>query len=176
MKTLNRVVGLIVAVALIAASVVLIIEIVAAQLDQDPVIVDWRTWPETLRTTTWVGARDALAVTAAIALAILVLQLLPRRPSTIPVNDTHDDQGVNVSVRRRHLERTLSTEAAQLDGIDRARVRCRPNRISVAARTSRRDPQGLDASLRSLVGSELERLDLDDSPDVRVRLDQGDRQ
>ena len=86
-----------------------------------------------------------------------------------------DDRGVNLSVRRRHLERTLSTEAAQLDGIDRARVRCRPNRISVAARTSRRDPQGLDDSLRSLVGSELERLDLDDSPDVRVRVDQGDR-
>ena len=83
MKTLNRVVGLVVALALIAASVVLIIEIVAAQMDQDPIVVDWRTWPETLRTTTWVGARDALAITAAIALAILVLQLLPgdRPPS-----------------------------------------------------------------------------------------------
>ena len=175
MKTLNRVVGLVVAVALIAASIVLIVEIVAAQLDQNPVIVDWRTWPETLRTTTWVGARDALAVTAAVALAILVLQLLPRRPSTIEAKREGTDRGVHLSVRRRHLERTMAAEAAELDGIDRARVRCRPNRISVGARTSRRDVQGLDASLRSLVSSELERLDMEDSPEVRVRVDQGDR-
>jgi Family of unknown function (DUF6286) len=154
---------------------VLIIEIVAAQIDQDPVIVDWRTWPETLRTTTWVGARDALAITAAVALAILILQLLPRRPSTIPVKGRDAVDGVDLSVRRRHLERTMAAEAAELDGIDRARVRRRPNRISVTARTSRRDAQGLDASLRSLVDSELERFDLDDSPDVQIRVEQGDR-
>ena len=168
MKNLNRLLGAVIAVAVIAAGAVTAIEVAAAQLGHEPLIVDWRSWDRHLRTTPWVDTRPLVITIIAIAVALLILQLVPRRPHTLEVDDSGQ---VRMVVRRRQLEGDLASVSQQVDGITKASVRITKKKLTVAATTSRRDAAGLDAAVIDAVNAELDRFSLDGAPPVSVRVE-----
>ncbi len=167
MKSFNRLLGLIVALALIAGGVLVIIEVVAAQIGQDPVIADWPEWERRLRTTSWSDARGVFIIAIVVALVLLLLELVRRAKNMLPVVE---GDSLRVGVRRRFLERQLSHTVGSLDGISRAKVTCSPKRLVVSAETHRANPKGLRPAIESAVQGELHRLSLADPPAVRTRL------
>jgi len=167
MKTFNRVLGLLVAVALAVGGVILIIEIAAAQLGGGPVLVEWRNWYQSLRTTAWEDARIPLVATLLFTGTILALQLVPRRPSTLTVVQSPQ---FDLAVRRRFLERQVAASAGRVDGIAKARAVCSRRKLTVTADTYRADPSGLQATVDHVVRTELTRLDITNPPAVDVRL------
>ena len=168
-KTVNRALGALVAAALAVIAVIVVIEVVAAQVDADPVVVDWRDWRNVLARNDWIHARPWLYVAAAAAAAVLLVQLWPRRPHDLSV--AHDDD-VTVTVRRRSLEHQLEDLATSIDGVSKAKARCRRRRLAVRARTNRRDTEGLEPALRNRVATAMDRLGIEGPPAIDVRIDQ----
>src|SRR5690242_20358173 len=81
MRIVNRALAFVLAVALLAASVILIIEVIAHALNDAPVIVHWTTWQHWADRTPWNRAviKDwsiGLIVAGAV---LLLLELKPRR-------------------------------------------------------------------------------------------------
>lgn len=169
MKSLNRLFGALVALFLIAVGVLTAVEVVSAQISHDPVWIHWHAWDHRLRNTAWSDIHSLLIAILAIAVVLLILELLPRRPHVLPVAD---DRGVKISVRRRFLERDLGTVARNVDGIQTAKASISKRRLTVDASSNRRDPQGLRAAVSKAVDAELDRFALAEKPPVSVRIHQ----
>lgn len=167
MKTFNRLLGLLMALAVIVAGVLVIIEVVAAQVGQDWVFVNWPQWERRLRSTSWSDARGVFIIAIVVALLLLLLELLRRAPSMLPVSN---GESVQIGVRRRFLERELANTVTGLDGISKAKVSLAPKRLTVTADTNRAVPKGLRPSIESTVQEEMQRLALAAPPAIRTRL------
>lgn len=169
MKGFNRLLGALVAVALVITGLLTALEVAAAQLGHEPLLVHWSSWDRRLRTTPWVDTRPLMITILAVAVILLLVELAPRRPHTLAVND---DEHLRVTVRRRHLETELAEMTARVDGITKAKVRINKKRLAVVAKTSRKDASGLKEAVTGVVGDELSRFSLADKPPVTVRVDQ----
>lgn len=167
MKGFNRLLGLIVALGFIVGGLLAIIEVIAAEIGQDPVIIDWPTWERRLRTTSWSDARGVFIIAIVLALVLLLLEFVRRAQSMLPVVE---GDSLKVGVRRRFLERQLSQTVGSIDGISKAKVSCAPKRLVVAAETHRANPKGLKPAIESAVQGELRRLALAEPPAIRTRL------
>lgn len=167
MKGFNRLLGLIVALGLVVGGVLVIVEVIAAQVGQDHVIADWPTWERRLRTTSWSDARGVFIVAIVLAVLLLLLEFARRAKSMLPVVE---GESLRVEVRRRFLERQLSNTVGSIDGISKAKVTCSPKRLVVAAETHRANPKGLTPAIESAVQGELRRLSLAEPPAIRTRL------
>jgi hypothetical protein len=120
MRVLNRVAGLVLALALLAGGLLAAVEAVLVGLDRPPVLVDRQGWYQTL-TSTRFADRGFLAVAAGVALLgllVLALQLHRWRPTRLPVPDAE-----GWYVQRRSAERLLAGAAASQPGVDTATVR-----------------------------------------------------
>jgi len=169
LKGFNRLLGALVAVALVIAGLLIALEVAAAQLGHEPLLIDWSSWERRLRTTPWVDTRPLMIAILAVTVILLLVELVPRRPHTLEVND---GEHLRVMVRRRHLENELAEMTARVDGITKAKVRINKKRLAVSAKTSRKDPSGLKQAITGAVGDELSRFSLAQAPPISVRVDQ----
>lgn len=167
MRGINRLLGLIVAVGLAVASAIVVVEVVAAELGSNQVIVNWPDWEQRLRVTSWVDARPTFFVTGGVAIVVLLVQVLRRRQALLAVTD---QDRLRVTVRRRFLERQLTSTVGSIDGVANAQVRWRPKRVLVTADTNRQNPKGLRQAIDDTVESELRRLAIANPPARRTRL------
>ena len=131
MRLINRPLAFILAAALAAASIILIVEVVAFALHAtSPLIVHWTTWYHWAGRTRW----NALVVTIwSIILIIagalmLAPQLKPRRVTRLKLRS--DDKATDAAITRGGLAGALRAAALDIDGISKAaiRVRRRPGR------------------------------------------------
>ncbi len=81
MRTLNRVLTLLISVAVIVAAAVLAVEVVVAVFGLHPLLLDWRTAYRAGRTDAWDSTivRVIAAAVALVGLLLLAAQLKPRR-------------------------------------------------------------------------------------------------
>ena len=141
-STAEHALALILAAALAAASIILIVEVVAHAVHASPVIVHWPTWYKWAGRTHW----NALVVTIwSIILIIawrLVLapQLKPRRVTRLQLRS--DDKATDAAMTRGGLAGALRAAALDIDGISKAAIKVRRRRARVTATAAVAGPPG----------------------------------
>ena len=178
MRLLNRPLALILAVALAGASVILIIEVIAAAIHASPVIVHWPAWYHWAGKTRWnaLVIRVWSAILIVVGVLILAIELKPRRVTRLRLRTA--DDATDAALTRSGLARTLRAAATGIDGITGAAVTVRRRRARVAARSAARGRTATDAlkqPVSQAVRGRLDALDLYRTPRLKVRVTPGNR-
>lgn len=173
MRLLNRPLALILAAALIAASVVLMIEVVAAAVHHGPVLVPWATWYHWAHKTRWNQAvvRVWAAILIIAGATLLAVQLKPRRIIRLRLRTGED--ATDAALTRAGLAGALRAAATDIDGITGAAVTIRRGRARVTARSAaRRRPaaEALRQPVTDSLRSRLDALDLRHPPRLTVHV------
>ena len=173
MKTVNRLLTLVVSVALIASGVVLAVEVVGALFGSQPVLVDWRGAYQAGRTHSWSSnpVRILASVVGAVGLLLLLAQLKPRRISRLAVSS--DDPYTDAAVTRAGVRGALRRAAENVDGISAAKVKLGRRRATVVASTRADQPrlrQDLTADVHTAVIDRLTSLELTRPLQVHARV------
>ena len=170
MRATNRFIAILLSLALTAALLLVAIEVALARLDRD----EWTSWHEryhTLRHTTWdaTGVRVGFGILAAAGVVLLFLQVWRRRPVVLPLDEQPDL--APATVNRRHLERALTGDVSNIDGVASARVKVKRRRVDISARTNRINPGDLEQRLYSTVDGRITSLGLVEHLPVTVDLE-----
>jgi hypothetical protein len=168
MRTVSRLLAALLALALTAAGALVVIEVIAAAFGADPVLVPRDDWARDGRTTAWsaTSVRVAFVVTAVAGLVLLAVALARRRADRVALASPAAIE--RADIRRRSLERSVERTAVGVDGIDHAAVQLGRRRLDIKAATNRRDATGLREAIEGAVRHDLERLQLEAVPAVRV--------
>lgn len=160
MYVLNRIVSTLLAVALFAASLLAVAEIVLALLDRPYWLVPHPDWSAWLGEKTFASgvARAILIGLVLLGMGLLVLALRRGRPGSLALPARRD--GVRVTASRRGIERTLSRAAQSADGVRDATVRAGKRKVRVTAHTVLREPGDLPRRVTAPVDERLEELGL----------------
>jgi Family of unknown function (DUF6286) len=171
MRTLNRLVALLFALALLLGGILVAIEILIAGLGRGPWIIPYDSWYETLRFSAWddIGVRQAAGILCFVGLVLIILQLVRRRPLGVPIEGW--DERVKPSVNRSSLEKSLARAASSVDGVSGAKSRVSKTGALVMARTNRSDPTGLREAVTARAQQRL--LDVGASRPLKVKLAAG---
>ena len=175
LRTIARLLAAIVAIALFAAGVVTVIEVIAAAFGADPVIAPRDDWAGNGRTTHWndTDVRVFFVIIVVIGVILLLVALSRRRPTHLNVTT---GTGIEAAtVRRASVEANLARTAQSVDGVRAARVRVDRRRIRVNATTNRKDPTGLDDAVHAAVDGRLTQIALTSPLPVRVATHTKDR-
>jgi Ni/Fe-hydrogenase subunit HybB-like protein len=173
MRLLNRPLAFVLAAALAVASIIVIIEVIALHLNSGPLLLHWTTWYHWGAKTHW----DALvvevwsAILIAIGLAILALELKPRRVSRLPLHSSHD--ATDAALTRGGLAGMLRAAATDVDGISSAAVVVRRRRARIVATSAARGRPAAEALTQPVTQAASERLDklnLRHPPRLTVRV------
>jgi hypothetical protein len=168
MRTLSRLAAALLAIALLAAGIITVIEVVAAAFGAGPVLLPHDTWARDGRTAHWddTGVRLFLLGVGAVGVALLLMTLGRRRAASVVLADR---PGVDAAeVRRSSLEHNLADSARSVDGVRAASVRVERQRIRVSATTDRRDAAGVGDAVERAVDGRVAQIGLRSAPPVRV--------
>ena len=148
MRVLNRPLAFILAAALTVASIIVIIEVIAAAGHHGPVVLHWTTWYRWAQSTRWdsrvVQVWSAILIVAGVL--ILALELKPPRVTRLRL---HAAEATDAALTRGGLAGALRAAAISIDGITGAAVTVRRGRAVVAARAAARGRQPAPGSNRS---------------------------
>jgi hypothetical protein len=154
----NRLLGLVLGLAVAAAGVVVVGEVALAISDREPWLVDRSALDRHFSQLTWTN-RDVLPVSVlliVIGLVLLVLQLKPRRPSTLRLPS---DELRRASIERRGVEGRLATVAQQEDDVVRASAKVSRSRATVDVTAEHgTDQEAIGRRLHQALTSELDRI------------------
>lgn len=173
MRVLNRMLALLLSLAVIAVSVVLIVEVVAQRVGVAPVVVDWHATYRWAQRTTWSAGvvRLTCVLVAVMGLVLLVAQLKPRRAGRLPL---HSDQpATDLAITRRSLTSTIRGAVADVDGVTDTRVVVRRRRIRVRAHARAPHTAGGAPTWEAVTQAAQRRLDalqLRHTPKLAVRI------
>ena len=173
MRVINRPLALVFAAALVAASVIVIIEVIAFTAHAGPVVVHWPGWYRWAARTHWnVLVIKVWSVILIIAGAIvLAFELKPRRVTRLKLRS--DEKATDAAMTRKGLAGTLRAAALDIDGISGAAVTVRRRRARVAATSAARDRSAADAlkePVAEAARQRLENLQMRHPPHLRVRV------
>lgn len=173
MRLLNRPLAFLLAAALLIASVVLVIEVVAYAVNAHPVIVHWNHWMTWADKTRWKAGvvRFWAVVLMVIGLVLLVLELKPRRARRIPVGAADDD--VDAAITRRGLTSVVQNAALGVGGVRRAAVSAKKRKVTVSATSAVRDKHVSDTLVDPITSAARDALDtlaLAKRPKLAVRV------
>jgi hypothetical protein len=173
MRVANRPLAFILAAALLAFSVVLIVEVIGFAVHHSPVLVHWTTWLSWARATHWDAfvVRFWAALLMAFGLALAALEFKPPRVTRLPLKDTA--HATHSAVTRRGLARMLRAEAARVDGITGATVKVRRGRARVTAVSGARGrvaASALTEPVTQALGTRLDNLQMQRAPRLSVRV------
>jgi hypothetical protein len=173
MRVLNRPLAFILAVALAAASIILIIEVIAFATHASPALVPWPAWYHWAEATRWdrLVVRVWSAILIAIGVLLLALELKPRRITRLSVHSGND--ATDAALTRSGLAGTLRGAAISIDGITSAAVTVRRRRAWVSAKSAARGRAAAGAlkdPVTQAARTRLEDLNLDRPPRLKVRV------
>lgn len=157
-RAANRVVATVLALLLLAAAVIGIVEVVLAALGRQPWLLPHATVAADLHSRLWTDGlvRACAAVVAVLGLVLLVLGLRRGSPSGI---DLHSDtDGVSMTVTRKSLQRYLAGVAAAQTGASSASATAGRGRVTVRAVTAQRDPNDLQTRIWDAVTTRVDAL------------------
>ena len=178
MRALNRIVCVLLAIAIAVAGVLTVVEVIAATTGNDPVFVKWHGFVNDLATNEWktAGPRVAAIILIIVGLLLLLLALHRGKPATVALSTSAS--AVDMTTTRRSLQRSLSTSATDVDGISGAHVKVKRRKVVVKATASpgitKNDGQ---SRLTTAMQERLDRLSLADARrltvSVRITPDRG---
>ena len=167
----RRIPGVLVAGVLVAAGVVGCIWAASAALGHPLWNIPHSDFAGPLQSTVHWDDTGTLLVASAIAFVgflLIVIAVIPGRTRAIPL--ASGDESLVIGVPRRSLRRSLGWLAADVAGIEKAKVRIGRHSVTVRATTRLRDPAGLPESVQAVVEDRLARLDPLWPARVKVRL------
>jgi hypothetical protein len=166
-RTANRVLAVAAALGLAVGGLLVAVEIALAGLGQGPWIIPYDDWYSSARANRWdsSGPRSLFLTFALAGAVLLVLQMVPARPRSVPLEDGLARAGVS----RRSLEKSLARAAGSQPGVMTANARVRRHRVRVEAGTLR-PPDEVRPQLETAARARLHDLGLDGRLDVAVRV------
>ncbi|HJY99640.1 MAG TPA: DUF6286 domain-containing protein [Streptosporangiaceae bacterium] len=176
MRHANRVLAALVSLALIAAGVLLIIEVIADRVSHRPALVDWHPAYDWAKRTTWNAGsiRVACAVLILLGLALLIAELKPARVPRLAAEPAQPGAaGIDTAYTRRGLAAAIRSAATGVDGVRGASVKVKRRKITVAATTAPRDKaaaRSLRDPILAAARQRLTALKLRREPSVSVRV------
>lgn len=178
MRYANRLMAFILSLAVIVAGATVVVEVIADRVGADPAVLDWPALYRWARRTSWgsAPARITSGLLALVGLALLLVQLAPRRPNRLAVHS--DDTATDAAVSRRGLTRAVRSAVTDVDGIADARVKVRRRRIQVRARTPMSEPSQITAVRDTTTLAARQRVDslaLEKPPALSVRISPKER-
>ena len=177
MRVLDRVLAVLLALALGIVGVLLVIDVVAAAFGHSGARapIPYERPDRWLHGHTWTATPViiGLIVVAAIGLLLLVTELRPRTPGLLSLHS--DVDGVSVGAPRRSLARAMGRIAGQVDGIGGATATLGTRSATVVATTHLRDTTGLSDQVHEAVTGWLNGLGLERTPKVKVSLTRKER-
>lgn len=161
MRLANRGMAVLLSLALACASVLLIIEVIAARTGQHAVIVNWRAAYDWARRTAWIS--DSIRVTAAILIAaglvLLIAELKPARRSRIAANPVQAGAAdIDTSYTRRGVAVAIRSAVTDVDGIREASVNVTRRKVKIAATTAAREKAAARNLREPVMAAALQRL------------------
>jgi hypothetical protein len=169
-RTLNRVLAAVLALVLLVVGVLIALQIILSGLRFDVSLIPYQQWFRTARSREWndIEVFRVMALLCVTGLALVALQLVRRRPLSLPLRP--GAEGVDAEVSRSSLEKTLARAAVRVDGVSGAKSRVSRGNVKVWATTNRQAPRDLDHRVQESVQERVERLQLATSPTVNVRV------
>jgi hypothetical protein len=167
----RRIPGVLVAAMIVAAGIVGCIWAATAALGNPLWNIAHSDFAGPLQSTVHWDDTGTLLVSSAVAFAgflLIVIAVIPGRARAIPL--ASGDDSLVIGVPRRSLRRSLGWLAADVAGIDEAKVRTGRHSVRVRATTRLRDPAGLRESVQAVVEDRVARLDPLWPVRVKVRL------
>ena len=168
MRRLDRMIALLLGLALAAAAVLAGIETMELVLGRAPLVIPRHAWDQGLRSQQW-NSTDVVvtsAILAGVGALLVVLQLVRRRPVRLALRSR---PGQRAWVSRKGLARRLGHDVARLDVVTSAKVRGGRRRVRarVTLASGTEPLAGIDA-VRSTTGATL--ASLATVRDFRVRV------
>jgi hypothetical protein len=170
MKLINRLLALLLSLAVIAAAVILIIEVIADRAGAAPVVLNWHRVHHWADTTRWSAGpiRVVSIVLVVLGLGIVVTQLKPRRPGQLAV--TSDTDATDTAITRQGVAHRVRHAITNIDGVDTATVAVGRRHIKVKART-RADHATVDRdTITQTAHTAVDSLHLTKPPSVSVHM------
>ena len=167
----RRIPGVLLAAVLVAAGIVGCVWAASAALSHPLWNIPYRDFAGPLQSSVHWDDTGTLLVASAVAFVgflLIVMAVVPGRTRAVPL--ASGDESLVIGVPRRSLRRSLGWLAADVAGIDKAKVRIGRHSVRVRATTRLRDPAGLRESVQGVVEDRLARLDPLWPVRVKVRL------
>ena len=159
-RTTNRIVSALLAVALVVGGVLVAVEVILASLDRDPWVLPHEGWARDASETVYTdrSARILFLVLAVVGLALLLLELLRRRPPALQLTDR--DGGVEADLDRRGVEKWLATRLTGVEGVAGTKAKITRRAVEVKAQTPQRDVGDVQRRLEGAAQENLDQLGL----------------
>jgi hypothetical protein len=172
MRILNRILALIVSLALIAVGVIVIIEVIAAQSNSSPVIINWHATLRWGQSHSWSNTTIIVisAITAAVGLLLLIVQVWRRKPARLTIVS---GAATDAALTRKGVGVSIRAAVVDVEGIASSKVKVGRRRIRVIARstaTRAHTAEELKTEVDKAAATQLESLHLRNSRRLRVSV------
>lgn len=171
MRLVNRLLAALLSLALIAAGVLVVIEVIAQRLGRKPVMVDWPRLYDWANRTPWQqgSVRVACVVLVALGLLLLAAELKRAKPSRLAVRS----QVTDAAYTRRGVAATIRSAVSDVDGINSAAVKVGRRKVKVEATTAGLQPftaESLQEPATTAARQRLDALELQEPPALAVNV------
>ncbi len=173
MRVVERLLSLLLALAVVVGSVLLALEVGWAVAGQPPLLVPWRSAYTSGGGNAWdSGPARVLAVALlVVGLLLLLAELKPRRTPRLKLAGS--DPTIDAAITRRSLRSTMLAGARQVDGVSGAKVKVSKRKVKVRAVSrlgSAETAKGLTGELENALRDRLDALQLARQPTLRTRV------
>ena len=173
MRLINRPLALVLAAVLLAASVILIAEVITFAVHAGTVVVHWPAWYQWAVRTRWndLVIKVWSVILIIVGALLLGFELKPRRVSRLGLCSA--EETTNAAMTRSGLAGALRAAALDIDGISSAAVTIRRRRARVAATSAARGRPAALALKEPVAESVRRRLDdlqMRHPPRLKVRV------
>jgi hypothetical protein len=172
MRAFNRMLSLLLGLALLAGGLLVAAEVAAALLDRGELVIPARRWADALRATTFADARVVFAVVAAVGLVLFVAEARRWPKQRVPLAD---DQQRSWWLLRRSLEQHLGRAVTTGTGATGARARVRPQRRRLRVRLDADVAPTARPAVEQRAAQVLDQLIGPDRSRIRVRIRRRER-
>jgi hypothetical protein len=172
MRQANRILAIVFALGFMFLALLIVVELIFERSGAGPAIVNrhsiynWmasRTWDS--RSVRIIGGLCALG-----GLVLLALQLIPRKKPRLRVRGADDE--IDVGIDRHSVVRTVQQAVGDIDGISRARVALRGNKVTVdARRRAEQSEETTTETVADVTHQAVDALHLRRPPRIMVKLD-----
>jgi len=167
MRAFNRVLSLLLGLALLAGGLLVAAEVAAALVDRGELVIPARRWADALRATTFADARVVFGVVAAVGLVLFVAEARRWPKQRVPLAD---DQQRSWWLVRRSLEQHLGRAVTTGTGATGARARVRPQRRRLRVRLDADVAPTAKPAVEQRAAQVLDQLIGPDRSQIRVRI------
>lgn len=173
-KLANRLLAVLLALALLVLGVLVLVEIVWVYAfgGSREVLLPYAAAADYFEGLAWTSrpTRVILIVLVVVGLLLLVAELRRSKPGLLSLASSTGP--VTTGADRRALEKAAAAVATDVEGVSAARAKVSRRRISVAAESGLRDGSGLRERLDARMASWVDGLSLADPPALAVRVSQ----